>query len=310
MDLYFLGTGAGMPSKQRNVTSIALSYVDERGGFWLFDCGEATQHRIMHSPLKLSKLEKLFVTHLHGDHIYGIPGLLASRSYHGGETPLALYGPKGIKHWIESTLRISQARLNYPLEIVEIEEGVVLEDDHFAVETARLEHRVESYGYRVREKEKPGRLLIEKLQTLGIPSGPLYGKLKLGLDIDLEDGRKLIAGEFLGLSIPGRTLAILGDTRVCESSLKLAENADVLVHEATFASKLQDLAFKYYHTTATEAAMTAKNAAVQTLIMTHISSRYQGEEEEQLLNEARAIFPNTFLARDFWSYTIPRQKSE
>ncbi len=306
MDLYFLGTGAGMPSKQRNVASVALRMFEQRGAFWLFDCGEGTQQQILHSPLKLSRLEKIFISHLHGDHIYGLPGLLTSRSYSGGEEPLTLYGPPGIAEMIRLVLEISRAQLGYPLKIKEIAEGMVMEDESMTVETLKLDHRIDSYGYRITEKAKPGPLLMEKLQQAGIPSGPLYGKIKQGNDVTLQDGRVLRAEDFIGKAIPGRTIVILGDTRPCSASLKLAEQADVLVHEATFAGDLEELAHKYYHTTVTDACSTAAKAGVRTLILTHFSSRYQEADMERLLEEGRAIFNNTYLAEDFWSYAIAR----
>lgn len=294
-----------MPSKQRNVTSIALNLLDERGFYWLFDCGEGSQHQILHSPVKLGRTEKLFITHLHGDHIYGIPGMLTSRSYLGGDTPLTVYGPHGIKSFIETALSVSEAHLGYALQIVEIgEEGVLFEDDSFIVETARLEHRVESFGFRVIEKDQPGKLMLDKLSELGVPAGPLYGQLKKGQTVQLEDGRVLHGADFVGAPIPGRIVVILGDTRYCSGALHLAQGADVLVHEATFAMDKQELAYAFDHATSVDAARTAEEAGAKALIMTHISSRYQGEETGLLLQEARQIHPNSHIAKDFWSFDI------
>ncbi len=309
MDLYFLGTGAGLPSRQRNVTSIALRLLEERGSFWLFDCGEGTQHQIMRSPLKLSKLEMLFVTHLHGDHIYGIPGLLSSRSYHGGETPLMIFGPSGIRRFVQTVLSVSETRLDYELDIREIGEGVVYEDDRFTVEAARLEHRVESFGYRIVERDQAGKLKADELKKRGVPAGPLYGELKRGNDVILPDGTLIRSSDVVGPPIPGRIVTILGDTKVCGASVKLSGQADVLVHEATFDGSLSEMARKYGHCTAVEAASVAKDANAAALIITHISSRYPDEEAEKLLEEARAVFPNTFLAEDFWSFPVAGKAS-
>lgn len=308
LDLYFLGTGAGMPSTRRNVTSIALRLFEERGSFWLFDCGEGTQHQILNSPLKVSKLERIWITHLHGDHIYGLPGLLTSRSYQGGETPLTIIGPKGINDYIRHALYISQAHLTYTLDIVEIEkDGIVFQDEQFTVEAARIEHRIESYGYRLVEREQPGKLHLDKLKERGVLPGPIYGQLKQGNDVRLADGTTLLAEQFVGPRIPGRIVAIIGDTRQCDSARILAEQADVLVHEATFSKRLQELAYKYYHTTTEEAAQIAKTADVNALIMTHISSRYQEADLVDLLLEARDIFPNSYIANDFWTYPIAKK---
>ena len=290
MDLYFLGTGAGMPSKQRNVTSIALNLLDERGTYWLFDCGEGTQQQILNSPVKLGRTEKLFITHLHGDHLYGLPGLLTSRSYLGGDTPLTLYGPRGLKSFVDTALSVSGAHLTYTLQIVEIEEeGLIFEDESFRVETARLEHRIECFGFGVIEKDQPGKLMQEKLTELGIPAGPIYGKLKQGQSVQLEDGRMLHGADFLGAPIPGRIVVILGDTRYCSGAQHLARGADVLVHEATFAMDKQELAYAFDHATSIDAARTAQEAGANALIMTHISSRYQGDAVMELLHEAQKI---------------------
>lgn len=308
MDIYFLGTGAGMPSKQRNVTSIALNLLDERGTYWLFDCGEGTQQQILNSPVKLGRTEMLFITHLHGDHLYGLPGLLTSRSYLGGDTPLTLYGPPGLKRFVETALEVSGAHLSYTLQIVEIEEeGLIFEDESFRVETARLEHRIECFGFRIVEKDQPGKLMQDKLKELGIPAGPIYGKLKQGQSVQLEDGRTLQGTDFLGAPIPGRIVVILGDTRYCNGAKHLARGADVLVHEATFAMDKQELAYDFDHATSSDAARTAQEAGVNALIMTHISSRYQGDAIPELLQEAQKVHSNSYIAKDFWSYDVPRK---
>ncbi|MCY9657364.1 ribonuclease Z [Paenibacillus chondroitinus] len=308
MELYFLGTGAGMPSKQRNVTSIALNLLDERGTYWLFDCGEGTQQQIMNSPVKLGRTEMLFITHLHGDHLYGLPGLLTSRSYLGGDTPLTMFGPPGLKRFVDTALEVSGAHLTYALKIVEIEEeGLLFEDDTFLVETARLEHRIECFGYRIIEKDQPGKLMLDKLTALGIPAGPIYGKLKQGQTVQLEDGRTLNGADFLGAPIPGRIVVILGDTRYCSGAKLLARGADVLVHEATFAMDKQELAYSFDHATSTDAARIAQEAGANALIMTHISSRYQGDAVLELLQEAQHHHSNSHIAKDFWSFDVPRK---
>ncbi|MFD2612150.1 ribonuclease Z [Paenibacillus gansuensis] len=310
MELLFLGTGAGMPTKERNVTSIALTMYEERGSFWMFDCGEGTQHQVLKSPLRLSKLEKLFVTHLHGDHIFGLPGLLSSRSNQGGTASLTLYGPPGIKEYIRTSMQLSQSRMNYELNIIEIQEGIVFEDEQVSVSARMLDHRIDSYGYRIEEKPKLGTLLTEKLNGLGIRPGPLFGMLKRGMDVTLEDGTRIIAADVVGPPVPGRTIVILGDTRPSEGSAALAKRADVLVHEATFAQELSDLAKEYYHSTTKEAAQTAVEAEVKALILTHISGRYAQDGAQLLEEEARSLFPNAYVAHDFWSYEIPVKSRE
>nr|WP_275942520.1 ribonuclease Z [Paenibacillus alba] len=306
--MYFLGTGAGMPSKQRNVTSIALNLLEERGTYWLFDCGEGTQQQILNSPVKLGRTEMIFITHLHGDHLYGLPGLLTSRSYLGGDTPLTLYGPPGLKRFVDTALEVSGAHLTYTLQIVEIlEEGIIFEDDSFQVQTARLEHRIECFGFRIIEKDQPGKLMQDKLKELGVPAGPIYGKLKQGQTVQLEDGRTLHGVDFLGAPISGRIIVILGDTRYCNGAQRLARGADVLVHEATFAMEKQELAYSFDHATSHDAARIAQEAGANVLIMTHISSRYQGDAVSELLHEAQQVHKNSYLAKDFWSFELPRK---
>ena len=313
MELYFLGTGAGMPSKERNVTSIVLNLLAERNAYWMFDCGEGTQHQVLRSPIRIGKLEKLFITHLHGDHLYGLPGLLTSRSYQGGDTPLTVYGPQGTEAFIRMALDVSQAYLAYELKVHEYpygEEAVIFEDDQFIVSLGPLIHRVSSCGFRIEEKPLTGKLQAEKLKALGLTSGPIFGKIKQGLDVKLEDGTELKAKDFIGPSYPGRVVTILGDTQPCDYSLKLALGADVLVHEATFAEHKKHLAREYDHSTAMDAARTAEEAGAGALILTHISSRYQGQDVELLLNEAKEIHANSYVARDHWSFEVPRKSME
>lgn len=305
MEILFLGTGAGIPAKLRNVTSIALKLLEERGAIWLFDAGEATQHQILHTNIKPRRIEKIFITHLHGDHIYGLPGLLSSRSFQGGDSQVTVYGPKGIREFIKVSLSVSQTFLKYPLNIVEVEEGSIFEDSEWVVEARLLEHGIPSYGYRIIEKDKPGMLLADKLIEAGIKPGPIYKRIKNGETIQLEDGRKLDSNEFLGRPKKGRIIAILGDTRYCENAVNLAENADLLIHEATFSKGEEQLAFEYFHSTTQQAAEIARKAKVKQLYMTHISARYDRVAWGDLVNEARKIFPNTEISEDFKAIPIP-----
>lgn len=304
MKLQFLGTGAGIPAKSRNVTAIALKLLEEKGSIWLFDCGEATQHQILHTSIKPRRIDKVFITHLHGDHIYGLPGFLSSRSFQGGETPLTVYGPKGISEYVRISLAVSKTYLKYELRVVEIDEGVIFEDNDFIVEARTLEHGVTSFGYRVIEKERPGKLNTDKLLQYGVKPGPIYKKIKEGEDLTLDDGTVLSSQIFLGPNIKGRIITILGDTRTCDAVEGLANEAKVLVHEATFSEKEASIANEYYHSTTVQAAETAKMADVECLILTHISARYDQTLTEQLLQEARAIFPNTYIAEDFSEFEI------
>ncbi|WP_286058347.1 ribonuclease Z [Bacillus mojavensis] len=306
MELLFLGTGAGIPAKSRNVTSIALKLLEERRSVWLFDCGEATQHQILHTSIKPRKIEKIFITHMHGDHVYGLPGLLGSRSFQGGEDELTVYGPKGIKAFIETSLAVTKTHLTYPLVIQEIEEGAVFEDDQFIVTAASAIHGVEAFGYRVQEKDSPGSLKAALLKDLSIPPGPVYSKIKKGEIVTLEDGRTINGEDFLEPPKKGRAVVFSGDTRVSDKIKELARDCDVLVHEATFAKDDVKLAFDYFHSTTEQAAVTAKEAGAKQLILTHISARYQGEASLELQKEAAAVFPNSITAYDFLEVQVPR----
>ncbi|WP_099222298.1 ribonuclease Z [Listeria costaricensis] len=309
MELIFLGTGAGVPSKSRNVTSIALSMLNERGSIWLFDCGEGTQHQILRSQVKLGKLEKIFITHLHGDHIFGLPGLLSSRSFQGGETAVTIYGPAGIREYVETSLSVSGSHLTYPLHVVELEEGQIFADEMLTVTCGKLDHGIESFGFRIVQADKNGTLDAARLKAEGVKPGPLYQQLKNGETVTLDDGRLINGLDYIGPSQKGRVVAIFGDTRALESEIQLAEGADVIVHEATFSADKQEMAAKYMHSTTHEAAELARKAQAKHLILTHISSRYDQEASRELLREARQIFPHTDLANDFAVFPIEGESS-
>lgn len=298
MQLHFLGTGAGMPSKERNTSALALKLLEERGSVWLFDCGEATQHQILHTTIKPRKIDKIFITHLHGDHIFGLPGFLSSRSFLGGEDTLTIYGPKGLQQWIDMTLKLSKTHVTYPIDFVEVQEGIVFEDEQFIVRAMPLQHVIECFGYRVEQKSLPGELLIDQAQQLGVPKGPLLGQLKAGHDVTLADGTVVYSKDVTNPPQPGFIVTILGDTKFCENAVALAENADIVVHEATFDHATIELAAQYGHATNTEAAQVAKQANAKHLILNHISARFLANDLVPFLDEAAQLFPNVYLAND------------
>ncbi|MGM9920397.1 MAG: ribonuclease Z [Bhargavaea sp.] len=302
MQIQFLGTGAGMPSKQRNTSALALKLLEERGSFWLFDCGEATQHKMLHTTLKPRKLEKVFITHLHGDHIFGLPGMLGSRGFLGGSGRLDLYGPKGLREWVEVTLRISRTHLNYELAIHEVDEGTIFEDDSFIVRALPLDHVVPCFGYRIEQKPLPGKLLIDHAKASGVPKGPLLRELKEGRDITLEDGTVVRSRDVTGPPQPGFTVTILGDTRFTANAVKLAQDADVVIHEATFDQESAQLAGPYGHSTIVDAAKTARLAGAGALIANHISARFLPEDAEHLAAEAAQVFSPVEIAEDLAEY--------
>lgn len=307
MELIFLGTGSGVPSKERNVSSLALTLLQEQNSIWLFDCGESTQQQILRTSIKPRKINKIFITHLHGDHLFGLPGLLSSRSFQGGDDLLTIYGPTGIKEYVETSLHISGSHLTYPLEFMELSEGKLFEDDTFKVYCKKLHHGIPSYGFRIEEKDKSGELLVEKLQEKGIRPGPIYQQVKEQVTTVLPNGESIDRAEFLGPDKKGRTISILGDTRYTETNTEFVFGSDVLVHEATFNHDSEQLAEQYFHSTTTQAASLAKISSIQKLVLTHISSRYQKQDYQDLVQEARVIFPATELAYDFLKVEIPRK---
>lgn len=298
-----------MPTRSRNVSSIALR-LPQRAEIWLFDCGEGTQHQILRSDLKISQITRIFVTHMHGDHTYGLMGLLASCGLAGSPSRIDVYGPPKLEDYLKACGRYSQTHFSYPVKVHTVQPGVVFEDDEFTVSCAPLTHRVPAFGYRVAEKDKPGRFDVERAVALGIPPGPLYGKLKRGEVITLSDGRIINGADLCGDTQVGRKFVYCTDTIFCENAVELARDADVLVHEATFAHQDAELAYQRLHSTSTMAAQVALAAQVHQLIMTHFSPRYapgNAIQLEDLLAEAKAIFPNTIMAYDFLSYEIPRR---
>lgn len=312
MQITFLGTSSGVPTRSRNVSSIALR-LPQRAELWLFDCGEGTQHQFLRSDLKVSQLTRIFVTHMHGDHIFGLLGLLASCGMAGNVKRVDLYGPSGLEEYLQACLRYSQTHLSYPIKVYKSFPGVIYEDDDYIVSCGELKHRVPAMGYRVTEKDKPGRFDVEQAKALGIPEGPIYGKLKQGEMITLPDGRKVDGAKLCGEPQIGRAFVYCTDTVFCEGAVNLAAGADVLIHEATFAHQDAEMAFQRLHSTSTMAAQVALAAGVKKLIMTHFSPRYAPGNPivlDDLLKEARAIFPNTEMAYDFFTYSIPRDAEE
>jgi ribonuclease Z len=301
MKVITLGTSSGTPTKDRNVSSLAI-FVN--GRWLLFDCGEGTQYRLLRAPVKLGQLDAIFLTHVHGDHIFGLPGLLATLSMQHRPDPLYIYGPKGIRDFVTMSLRFSVTRLSYELKITEVEPGVVRKTDGYTVSCLPLDHQVLDFGYSIVEDDHPGKFDIEKAKELGIPPGPLYGKLQSGQDIVLSDGREIKSSEIVGLPRKGRKIVYCTDTRPCQNSVELARNANLLIHESTYAEDLAEEAPPRGHSTAMQAATIAQKAQVERLLITHFSPRYL--DSSILLNEARSIFPKTDAARDFLEIEIPK----
>jgi ribonuclease Z len=250
---------------------------------------------------------------MHGDHIFGLMGLLASCGLAGNpQQQIDIYGPPRLNEYLQACRRYSQTHFSFPINVHTVEPGQVFTDDEFTVHCDRLEHRVPAFGYRIAEADKPGRFDVRRAEALGIPSGPLYGRLKRGEIITLPTGRRISGAELCGPPILGRKLAYCTDTIFCEAAIDLARDVDVLVHEATFSHQDADMAYQRLHSTSTMAAQVALAAQVKQLILTHFSPRYAPGNPiqlEDLLLEARAIFPQTLMAHDFLTHELPRRQA-
>jgi ribonuclease Z len=299
LDLVFLGTSASMPSAQRAPAALLIRRGGER---LLFDCAEGTQRQLQRSSVGLPDLEEIFLTHLHADHFLGLPGMLKTFALRGREEPgLTVYGPHGTKE-LFSRLRPFLGRLPYPLTIVELEPGDVLERGDYRLVTFPVDHGVSAIGWSLVEDERPGRFDVDTADALGVPSGPARGQLQRGETVTLGDGRVVTPDDVLGEARPGRKVVISGDTAPAPSVVQAAHLADVLVHEATFSAEEKERARETMHATAAEAAEVARLAGVKLLALTHVSTRYFGSE---LAREAREIFAETVVPRDFDVVDVP-----
>ncbi|MDJ0650901.1 MAG: ribonuclease Z [Xenococcaceae cyanobacterium MO_188.B19] len=310
MEITFLGTSSGVPTRSRNVSSVALR-LPQKAEVWLFDCGEGTQHQFLRSEIKSSQVRRIFITHMHGDHTFGLMGLIASGGLAGNAQPIDIYGPSGLEEYLRACGKYAYMNLGSRLRVHKVEPGLVYEDENFKVSCLLLKHRVPAYGYRIEEKDRPGKFNLEKAKALGIPPGPIYGKLKQGQTITLEDGRIINGTELCGAPETGRKVVYCTDTVFCDAAVELAQDADVLIHEATYAHQDAEMAFDRLHSTSTMAAQVALLAGVRQLIMTHFSPRYTpfgAITLDNLKQEARAIFPNTKLAYDFYTYEVARRR--
>jgi ribonuclease Z len=298
LDLVFLGTSGSVPTAQRAPSALLLRRGGER---LLFDCGEGTQRQLLRSAIGLPELREVFVSHFHADHYLGMPGMLKTFALRGRELPLSVYGPRGLKD-LFSTLRRVFGRLPYALELVELRPGDVIERGEYNLVTFPVAHAAESVGYSLVEHPRPGRFDVEAADALGVPSGPERGLLQAGESVQLLDGRIVTPDEVLGPPRPGRRVVLSGDTAVSPLVLEAARGAEVLVHEATFLDEERERAAETAHATALEAAELAREAEVGLLALTHLSNRYFGPE---VAREARTIFPDTVVPKDFDVIDVP-----
>lgn len=322
MIITFLGTSAGKPSKDRNLSAVVLRY-EQKKEWYLIDCGEATQFQIMKSNYKLGQLTKIFITHLHGDHCYGLPGLLSSRILEEITTPLEIYGPIGIKEYLESIKKLTKNKLLDNIKIIEIcdksdttychKNNVTKFDfDTFDVEVVPLDHGITSFAYCFYEHQSSGSLDIKKLESIGVFPGKTYGDLKKGKTLFLEDGTKIEPKEFLLEPIRGRRVIIAGDNCKPDILANRLNDIDLLIHEATFTQEVFDnLKVKVKHTTGKQLAIVAQNSGLKNLICTHISPRFTKKDIKLLDKELKKYFKaNYFIANDFDTFSLDKKTFE
>ena len=298
MEIVFLGTGAATPTLQRWPTSIAVVRARET---LLFDCGEGAQVMFLRAHLKPGKLSRIFISHFHGDHFNGLIGLLTSLQLNGRDRPLSIYGPHGIAGYLDYMQKLSKFTFRFDVRLHEIppdSKETTWNFKTYAVTAMPLEHRIPTYGFRLTEKPLPGKFDIEAAARLGIPDGPVRGLLQRGQSIELADGTRVAPSQVIGPERAGNNIAICTDTLPCENAVRLAQNADVLVHEGTFDVSKSEWAHETGHSTVGQAAQIAQQACVKKLVLTHISARYGPEDEPELLSQAQEIFPNSMIAHD------------
>jgi len=294
LELLFLGTGASIPSRDKSLPCVAVRH---GSNVTMFDCGEGSQRQMMVSSMSFMKINQIFITHLHGDHILGLPGLLQTMGMSGRKDHLLVCGPKGTKKALTKVLDACEGNIEYALEIRELKGGEKIEFKGFSVFSFKTEHVVNSLGYVLKEDDTGGRFDKSKALELGIQPGPDFTRLQNGETINGVRPEQVI-----GRSKPGCSVAYTGDTIPCRTVSKAVKNVDVLIHEATFSKKEEKLALEHMHSTAGQAAFTAKEANVKTLMLIHISNRY--DDITVIENEAKETFANTIAVRDMQMFRV------
>ncbi len=298
MSVTFLGTGGSVPNKFRNLPSVLLKRGPE---LLLFDCGEGTQRQFLQAKAGTNRKMRIFITHMHGDHVFGLPGLLHSLSFMGRTRELEIIGPKGIARFIRDVNRVVKLYSQFALRIREVRSGRVLRDSEYEVWAATAEHGIPCLAYSFREKMKPGRFDPEKARKLGIPEGPIWKKLQTSKAVRVG-GRTIPSRLVVGPPRRGAKITYAVDTRPCLSVIKLAAKSDLLIHDSCFDASAADKAREYGHSTAVEAAHVAKRSRVRRLALFHISAMY--EDSTQLLRQAKRVFPEIILPRDMDTVSV------
>ncbi|MEE1129012.1 MAG: ribonuclease Z [Methanobrevibacter sp.] len=291
MEITFLGTSSAVHSYERNHPSIVIKAFGE---VMMFDCGEGTQRQLIYAKISPMKISKIFITHYHGDHILGLPGLLQSMNFRGREKKLTIYGPKGLNKVINAIYNLGFTKIDFPIEFIEIGSEIVEKTKEYIIKSQEVKHQVPSLAYSIEELKKP-RFLREKAIELGVPVGPDFGRLHNGEEVEIN-GKIIKPEQVLGPPRKGRKITYSGDSAPCEEMIELAQDSTVLIHESTYVNEDKDKAEEHFHSTSSDAACIAKESNSKRLILTHFSTRYQNTD--QLLNEARKIFDKTETAED------------
>lgn len=299
MRIVLLGTGAALPTPERRTSAAALLY---EGETLLFDCGEGTQLQLRKAGLRHGRLSRIFITHMHGDHVIGIMGLLMTMELSGRERPIELYGPPALADYVATSTRLLSTGFRYPIIFHEAHAGVVCQTATYTIECLPLNHRILTYGYALQEQDKPGTFDVARAEALGIPQGPLYGHLQRGQAVTLSSGRTVYPHDVLGPPKRGRRIAYCLDTRPCPEGATLARDADVLLHDSTLAPGAEQEAAQKGHSTSRQAAVLAKEAGVKRLVLTHISSRYTDARE--LLRGLEGLHDEVIVARDLMELSV------
>jgi ribonuclease Z len=297
----FLGTSGSVPTLSRNLPSIAVRRKSE---LFLFDCGEGTQRQMFIARVGFSKKARIFITHMHGDHVLGLPGLIQTMSLLGREEPLEVYGPEGLADFVDAFKRTVQFGLTFPLTVKELNDDALLyRTKEYEVRCVKAEHSVPTFAFAIIEKDRPGKFHPERALALGVTEGPQWSKLQYGEIVTLKNGNIVNPEDVLGPGRPGLKIVYSGDTKPSKKVMDLAKQADLLIHDCTLSDDLKDKALEEGHSTAAQAASVALEAEVVRLALFHVSARYP--DPSILLKEAQKIFTNTFVAEDFMSMSIP-----
>ena len=296
MQILFLGTSSMVPTKERNQSGVLIIYGSE--GI-LIDCGEGTQRQLKIAGIKLTKITKILISHWHGDHVLGIPGLIQSMSASGYEKTLRIYGPIGTKKFMERMFGVFLFDRRIDISVYEVKKGKFFEDEDIVLEAEHLNHNIETLGYNIVEKGKR-KINLRFVKKIGIPEGPLLGKLQGGKSI-MWGGKKVDVDKATNV-VKGKRITIISDTVPCKGADKLAKNSDLLVCEATYASNLENKGEEHSHMTAKQAAELANRSNVKKLVLTHFSARYKNTRE--LEEDARNCFGNVLCAKDFMKINL------